>query len=171
MKVIKKIFVWLLIIVFFAFAIGMSILLLNKNDYGVTEFEDVSLIIVKDEVNNEKYEKGDLVLVEKKRVKDISVGDEVFVYTVDTEGDVDIDIANVGSVYESDGAIAIESGVNYTEKFIVGEGTEVLSGLGTYLNILQSTWVFFFIIVVPCFLLFIYQIYALIVEIKYGDED
>ena len=35
----------------------------------------------------------------------------------------------------------------------------------------ESKWGFLFIVLVPCFLIFIYEVYALIIEIKYGAEE
>ena len=56
-------------------------------------------------------------------------------------------------------------------QFAIGEVDEVHEDIGTYLSFIQSKWVFFFIIVVPCFLIFIYEIYELVVEIKYGSDE
>ena len=51
---IKKVLLGIVIVVFSCFAIFMTILLLNYNDYGVTEFGDTSLIIIKREISSER---------------------------------------------------------------------------------------------------------------------
>ena len=63
LKKVKKILFTIIGVLYFAFALCMTILLLNRNDYNVTQFGDTSLIIISDEVSIEGYEKGDLVVV------------------------------------------------------------------------------------------------------------
>ncbi len=172
MRIVKKIIVGILILLFFIIAIGMSILLLNRDDeFGITQFDNTSLLIIGDEISSPKYEKGDLVLTLKEPLKDINVGDEIFLFQINDNDKVNIELGFVGEVHIDEDAVTLENGPTYSSKFIAGSATEVYSGLGTYVGLLQSTWVFFFLIVVPCFLIFIYQIYALIVEIKFGNDD
>ena len=56
-------------------------------------------------------------------------------------------------------------------EFVAGRPQKVYEGLGIFLSVVESQWGFLFIVLVPCFLIFIYEVYALIVEIKYGDEE
>lgn len=170
-KIIKKIIITILAIIYFSFVLAMSMLLLNYNKYGVTEFDGKSLIILKEDVNNEKYEKGDLLLIQYKDIKNIQVGDEIFVYRIRENKEVAIDFGNIGNVSIEDDAIEFENGATYAMQFAIGEVDEVYEDIGTYLSFIQSKWVFFFIIVVPCFLIFIYEIYELVVEIKYGSDE
>lgn len=170
-RAIKNIIIGILVIVFFAFAIVMTVLLLNFNKYGVTEFDNSSLIIIKDELSSFDYKKGDLVVVEKRAIDKIELGDEIFVYKVSREGTVTIDIGIVGEIYLEEDAISFENGATYSAKFIAGEAGKVYNDVGKYLSVIESKWGFLFIILVPGFLIFIYQLYALIVEIKYGKED
>ena len=78
LNAIKKFFLGVLTLVFFAYAIVMTFLLLNFNNYGVTEVGDTSIVIIKDKIANENYKKGDIILVEDKLMKSIQVGDELF---------------------------------------------------------------------------------------------
>ena len=104
MKVLKKIKKVLLVtlgIVYFTFALFMTILLLNFNDYRVTVFGETSLVILKDKVSHEKYQKGDLVLVEAAAPENLQKGEEVFVYKVDKMSKTaDINIGKVGEVMD-----------------------------------------------------------------------
>ncbi len=173
MKVVKKIFKIVFVLAFFIFAVGMSVLILNVNDYGVTQFGDISLIIIPEDISSNNYEKGDLALVKQKSLEDINVGDEVFIYQIEDDKSVSIDVGHVGDVHIDANALALENGVAYSSKFIAGsveDDSDVYANIGSFLSVLQSRWIFFFAIVVPCFLIFIYQIYALIIEIKYGDQ-
>lgn len=172
LKVIKNVILTILGIIFFTFALAMTILLLNYNDYGVTQFGDTTLVIIGEEISSEDYNKGDLVLVKKTDLKNIAVGDSVFAYFVDKKGSATVQLGVVGEVYEEDDAISYENGQTYAMDFVVGKKDKVYKNVGKYLSVIESKWGFLFIILVPCFFIFIYEIYALIVEIKYGaDKD
>lgn len=169
--IIKKIIVSIVLIVFFAFTITMTILLLNFNKFGVTQFDDTSLLIIKKGFTSETYEKGSLVVVESKEIKDYHEGEEVFVYHLDGHGGVNIQLGVVGQVHEDDDALTFSNGDTYSSEFIIGTGEKIYPNLGKYLSIVESKWGFLFIILVPNFFLFVYQLYSLIVEIKYGKEE
>jgi len=171
LNAIKKVVLGIIGILYFAFALVMTILLLNYNDYGVTQFGNTSLVIINDEVANEKYDKGDLVIVESKKLEKLKVGDEIFTYRVDSKGAPHIQIGKIGEIYEADEAISFENGETYSTDFIAGMAKEKHPKWGTFLAIVESQWGFLFIVLVPCFLIFIYELYSLIIEIKYGAEE
>ena len=171
LETIKKILIGIIGTAYFIFALIMTILLLNFNDYGVTQFGNKSLVIINDEIASENYEKGDLVIVEGKKVDKIELGEEIFTYRIDSKGIPSIQVGIVGDIYVEDDAIAFENGETYSMEFVAGVGTESYEHLGTALSIIESQWGFLFIVLVPCFLIFIYEVYSLIVEIKYGSEE
>ena len=171
LNAIKKVVLGIIGILYFAFALVMTILLLNYNDYGVTQFGNASLVIINDEVANEKYDKGDLVIVESKKLEKLKVGDEIFTYRVDSKGAPHIQIGKIGEIYEADEAISFENGETYSTDFIAGMAKEKHPKWGTFLAIVESQWGFLFIVLAPCFLIFIYELYSLIIEIKYGAEE
>ena len=171
LETIKKILIGIIGTAYFIFALIMTILLLNFNDYGVTQFGNKSLVIINDEIASENYEKGDLVIVEGKKVDKIELGEEIFTYRIDSKGIPSIQVGIVGDIYIEDDAIAFENGETYSMEFVAGVGTESYEHLGTALSIIESQWGFLFIVLVPCFLIFIYEVYSLIVEIKYGAEE
>lgn len=170
MNCIKKIISSILVAAFLIFSIAMTVLVLNYNEYGVTQFGDTSIILVKEKISSEKYKKGDLVLVESKKLADIKVGDELFVYRLTDKSVVNLEVGIVGQVHENDHAISFENGDTYDIDFVAGTGNKIYNKLGTYLSIIESKWGFLFLVLVPSFLIFIYQVYALIIEIKYGEE-
>lgn len=171
LNAIKKVVLGIIGVLYFAFALVMTILLLNYNDYGVTQFGNTSLVIINDEVANEKYDKGDLVIVESKKLEKLKVGDEIFTYRVDSKGAPHIQIGKIGEIYEADEAVSFENGETYSTDFIAGMAKEKHPKWGTFLAIVESQWGFLFIVLVPCFLIFIYELYSLIIEIKYGAEE
>ena len=71
LNIIKSIILGILFVVYFTFVIIMTVLLLNFNDYGVTQFGNTSFIIIDDEISNDNYVKGDLVIVEKEKIEKI----------------------------------------------------------------------------------------------------
>jgi len=168
---IKNIFVGFLVVVFSLFALIMTLLLLNYNKYGITEFGSTSLVIISEEISNKNYQKGDLVLVEKTRYDIINVGDEIFAYSVNSQGEANVEVGIVGEKYDSEKAISYENGASFSEDYVIGKATKTYHNLGSYLSIIESKWGFLFIVLVPGFMIFLYELYALIVEIKYGDEE
>lgn len=171
LKAIKKIFLTILVVIYFTFVLAMSMLLLNYNKYGITEFDGTSLIILNESVNNDKYDKGDLLIIENKSISNIQKGDEIFVYRIRDNKEVSIDFGIIGEVYPDEDAIEFENGATFAMEFVIGEVDKVYEDIGTFLSIIESKWVFLFVIIVPCFLIFIYEVYELIVEIKYGNEE
>ena len=173
-KIIKKIksfIAGVLMLIFFAFALSMTILLLNYNKYGLTQFGDTTFVIINDKISSETFKKGDLVLVESEKLTDLELGDEIFVYRINNGGSVSIELGRVGEVYLEEDAVAFENGDIFSSQFVIGTADEIYNDVGTYLAIIESKWGFLFIVLVPCLLIFIYEIYALIVEIKYGAEE
>lgn len=171
LKLAKKIIFTIVGVAYFAFALAMTILLLNRNDYNVTQFGDTSLIIISDDVSMEGYQKGDLVIVESTKIANLQKGDILFTYKLDSNKVAHVEIGKIGEVYPDEEQISFENGDSYSLKFIAGKPKKVYNGIGSALNIILSQWGFLFIVLLPCFLIFIYEIYALIIEIKYGAEE
>lgn len=171
LKIVKNVLFTVIAIIYFAFALCMTLLLLNYNDYNVTQIGDTSLIILNDDVSIEGYNKGDLVLVESVDIDEIKKGDTIFAYKIDSNGYPQIQVGATGDVYTEEEAISFANGDTYSMKFVAGKPIDVYNGVGTFLGIIESQWGFLFIVLVPCFLIFIYEIYALIIEIKYGNEE
>lgn len=178
MKVVEKIKEFLLnafMVVFFLFALIMTILLLNVNKYGLTQFGDKIFLVIKEDFSTEKYERGDLVIVQEKKLgpsikNPIKVGDEAFAYRLNNN-ETFIELGTVGRVYENENQISFENGSTFDMKFVIGTPYKIYEDVGTLLSIVNSKWGFLFIILVPCFLIFIYQIYELVIEIKFGKEE
>ena len=171
LKTVKKVLFTIIGVVYFVFALGMTILLLNRNDYNVTQFGNTSLIIISDDVSIEGYKQGDLVIVESKKVSNLEVGEILFAYKLDSNKVAHVEIGVIGEVYANEDTVSFENGESYSSQFIAGVPTKVISGVGSFLNVVLSQWGFLFIVLLPCFLIFIYEIYALIIEIKYGANQ
>ena len=166
MKVVRNFIVGILLTVYFIFVIFNTIILLNINNYGVTQFDDVTLVSIRNEITSDKYKKGDIVLVRYKDITKIVPGDEIFVYKVQKSGRPLIDFGTVGEIHVEESAISFENGATYSMDLSIGSAYKVFPDLGSVYNIVQSSWGFFFLILLPSFLIFIYELYAIIVEIK-----
>ena len=70
---IRNLILGLILIVYLTFIIAISTLLLNRNDYGMTQFGDKTLILLEQEVSNQKYKKGSLVITESKKISELKV--------------------------------------------------------------------------------------------------
>ena len=178
LNVIKNIFKNILGAIFFTFALGMTVLLLSYNDFGLSQFGNKTMILMTDSIFSETYKKGDLVVVEKRGITlgagytdVVEVGDEIFAVRVDAYGNAYVEVGIVGQIYEDEEAISFENGSTFGLKFVLGEAVDTYPGIGGFLSIIESKWGFLFLVLVPCFLIFMYEIYSLIIEIKYGKEE
>jgi hypothetical protein len=156
----------------------MTVLLLSYNDYGLSQFGSKTVVLMTDDIYSENYDKGDLVIVESRGFTKgqgyadvIEVGDEIFAVRVDAFGNAYVEVGIVGKLYEDEHAIAFENGSTFDIKFVLGEKVNSYKTIGGILSIITSKWGFLFLILVPCFLIFIYEIYSLIIELKYGSEE
>ena len=171
LKKIKSFITGVLMLAFFIFALSMTMLLLNYNKYGLTQFGDTTFVIINDRIASETFRKGDLVFVKSQKLTDLELGEEIFVYRVNSDGSVIVELGKVGQVYLEEDAVAFENGDIFSNQFVIGTADEIHNDIGTYLAIIESKWGFLFIVLVPCLLIFIYEVYALIVEIKYGADE
>ena len=169
---IKGFVSFVLFSLYFLFALIMTVLLLNFNDYGVTTFGDKSLILVDSKISNDVYQKGDLVVVETLNLEKYEIGEYIFTYKVGSERLATVQLGKIGNIYLEENALSLENGETYSTEFIAGVPVQKVEKVGSLLSVIESKWGFLFIVLIPVFLIFIYEVYSLIIEIKYGaDED
>lgn len=177
LKIIKNIITGIILVCYFGIIIFISALLLNRNDYGMTQFKDETWILVNEKFSNDSYPKGSLVIVESKEIAELQPGEEVFVYkTNEQEKTVEVTVAKIETVNpkteDNSAYITLENnGGSWGEDYIAGISKKVYPNLGGILSFLESKWMFFIFLIVPCFFILIYEIYLAIIEIKYGDME
>lgn len=171
LKFIKNLILGVVGLIFFVFAIAMTVYVLNYNKFGVAEISNHSFLIMKDDISSDKYKKGDLIIVENKKLSQIKSGDEIFSYKLETDGSVSITVGFIDETFPEENAVSYENGEYYSMDFVVGKASKVVPNLGKILSIILNRWGFLFIVVLPIFFIFISQVYALIIEIKYGEPD
>lgn len=163
-RIIGNIFVSIVVVII----IIMSLLLLSYNKYKVTELGNKTLLILDEDMMD--YKEGSLLVVEKKKSNEYKAGDYVFFYDT-SSSNVKTVLAPVISLYQEFGgekSYIIGEDLVVNDVDIIGkkDNTKEYKGLGSVLSVLESKWGNLFLVVVPAFILFIYEIYNLIVEIK-----
>ena len=175
LKVIRNVLLGVVMVTYFSFIVAISTLLLNKNEYGVTQFDDNVLILVDEKISNENYSDGTLVVLETKELKDLKVGDEIFIYQPNKKDkSVEIIISEIESIHlevDSPYVTITNNGTAWGEDFVAGVQVKTVNKLGGFLNFIESKWVFFILLIIPCFFILLYEIYLLIIAIKFDDED
>ena len=170
MKKVLKFLIGILVFVYAIVAVGLTVCLLNYNEYNITVLGKNTLIIVKDNELEPDFKKGDLVVVKRNDDKDIEAGDKIFFYNgYQNEVTVNLgDVVNNTKVTETESTFTIEGNLKLSSRYIIGkaETSKVYGGMGTVLSVLESRWGFLFLIILPVLLMFIYLIYAVIMEVK-----
>ena len=178
MEKLKKFFINMMIVAYAVVAISVTILLLSYNEYHCSVVGDYTFVLVQDdELEEYGYDEGSLVLVKETKAKNINPGDEIFLYRQITTTQFEIKYAEVLMKDESKGeydvSYVLEGGIVVDHNNVIGstKDIKVVPHLGTILSILQSRYGYLFLIVVVSFIAFLYEIYELIMEIKYGERE
>lgn len=170
MKKILKFLLGIVIVIYVVIAAGLTVCLLNYNDYNLTVLGKNTFIIIKDDELKPDFKKGDLVIVKRNDDSEIEAGDKIFFYN-GYQNQVTVNLGDVVSntkVTETESTFVIEGNLKLSSRYIIGkaETSKVYSGMGTVLSVLESRWGFLFLIILPVLLMFIYLIYAVIMEVK-----
>lgn len=173
MKILKKILIAILLVIYVPCVLFLTLCLLNYNEYNVTEFGKNTLIIVDDEL--EHFNRGDLAVVYKNSNDDIEENDYIFFYestsssTIISYAKVEKreDISREKSIYVIDGGYEVSS------DYVIGKQStsKKYDKIGTILSMLESRWGFVLFVIFPLLLLFVYEIYSLVIELKSKDKD
>lgn len=162
----------ILFVIYAIIAILVTVLLLSFNEYNCSQIGGYTVYIVDDDSLEPEYEEGSILLIKETSDKHVQVGDEIFLYKVINSQEYEFvnktlkEKAQQGRhiVYE------VEDGENYDSTYFVGkaEDTIVIKGWGRLLEFLESKWGYLFCIVVVSLLLFLQEVFDLVIEIKYG---
>lgn len=168
----KKFFKNSLFIIYVLLAIFVTVCLLSYNEFKITEFGDYSLLIIREEGLEPDFNKGDLVIVNKK--SKVLTGRKVFFYnTYDREIEIKLgEVEEIERVTDKESTYTLEGERKLSSQYIIGpaESADVIPGVGSVLGILQSKWGFLFLIVLPSLLAFIYQIGVVVSELKNSND-
>lgn len=178
MSKIGKFFANISIVAYAIIAISVTVLLLSYNQYHCSVLGGYTFILVTDdELEEYGYEEGSLVLVKETKAKNIEAGDDIFLYRRISSAQFEIKYAEIilkdTSKGENDVSYLLEGGIVVNHEDVIGseKNITVVPHLGTILSILESRYGYLFLIVVVSFIAFLYEIYELIMEIKYGERE
>lgn len=169
----KKTLSNILFSVYIVVAIFVTVTLLSYNEFKVTEFGNYSLIIISDSGLAPDFNKGDLVIVNKK--DPILTGRKAFFYdTYNEQIEVKLGvIEEAEKVTTSETTYTLEGERKISGQYILGPANtaEILPKVGMILGILQSKWGFLFLIVLPALLAFVNQIGVVYSGIKQAKKE
>lgn len=177
MKKFLKILGVFLLSIYLVAAVVLTVFLLNYNKYGVTELGNYTLIKVEDDELAPDYQKGDLLVVEKVNNDLIKNGDSIFFYEKDLENKtIFINLARVlrkRKITDSETTFVIEGEYEYSSDYVIGDvnNTKVYHGVGTILSLLESRFGFLLFIILPILFIFLYELYAFVLEVKLSLKE
>jgi len=163
----------ILFVIYSIIAITVTVLLLSYNDYNCSQIGGNTIYIVNDDALEPEYEEGSVLIIEETSDKNVEIGDEIFLYQVINSQEFEIVTRTIqGKVQQGRHTVyQVENGENYDSSYFIGkvEDTTVIgSPWGTLLAILESKWGYLFCIVIVSLLLFLQEVFDLVIEIKYG---
>lgn len=173
MKKVLKFILGIIGVCYFAVIILVTACLLCYNEYKVTEMFGYSFILIDE--NSDMYEDGDLVLFKKNELNEIAVNDQIFFYEV-TNGVPQIrygTVTNVTSVTTEESTFTINNSHDISSESLIGktETAKKYAGLGQVLSVLESRFGFLILVILPTLILFLYELYRVIIEIKTPIEE
>lgn len=175
MKTVLKILLNIAEILIIVFAMLMVSIIFLKNDFGYTKFGKNTLILIDDMNTTElsHFKSGDLVIIKEVLYNDVKIGDELYYYDTLNE----TYIVRVGTVKTKTGdnrsalyTFEENENVSISSERILGEYNTSYANFGAILNFLQSTVGFLIFVILPILVLFIYQVYHLVMVLKYDKE-
>jgi len=173
MKKVLKIVLGFVGFVYFVIAVFAIVCLLKKNDYGYPQFGNKTLFVVEEDSKEAGFKKGDLVVLYKPNNDDVKVNDGVFFYDTEYKKNT-INYGNITKrevINEKETTFTVAS-KSFSSEFLVGKADDSTryGTIGSLLNVLISKWGFFLIIIVPFFIMFMIELFAIYTEIKYGKK-
>ena len=170
----KKFLVSVLLTIYAVIAIATTICLLAFNDYHVSEFGSTTMIIIDSMDWEPNFSKGDIAFVTK--TTKVAANDEIFVYNV-VDSRVSIEIERVTAV-ESDNltnqtTYKLSSGRSIGTANVIGKvnGSSKMQKVGYVLSVLESKFGYLFLVVLPTLLLFLYELYSIVTQLRDNAEE
>ena len=173
MKKVLKIVFGFVGFIYVVIAIFAIVCLLKKNEFGYPQFGNKTMFVVEDDEKDTGLKKGDLIILEKPKNDDVKVNDGVFFY--DTEfkkNTINYGLVSNREIINEEETTFTVANKSFSSEYLVGKlnGSKKYSSVGSFLNVLLSRWGFFGIIIVPFFIMFMIEIFAIYSEVKYGKK-
>lgn len=165
-------FVEVLIIVYVIF---ITSCILCRNKFGYTQFSDMTFVTVND--SNSKFiqgsKSGDLLIIREQQTG-LDKGDLIYYYvTVDEKYVVRTGV--IESKTEDDYAALYvlndEDKTSVASNRVIGKYVSTHPGKGSILEVLESRLGFLFLVLLPILVVFIYQVYQLVIVARYESVE
>ena len=162
-----------LFVIYSIIAIAVTVLLLSYNDYNCSEIGDYTVYIANNDLLEPEYEKGSILVIERASDRNVQVGDEIFLYKVINSSEYEVVTRTLERKTQKGSHIIYEVSEEetYDNSYFIGkvdDTTVIGSPWGTILSILESKWGYLFCIVIVSLLLFLQEVFDLVIELKYG---
>ncbi len=173
MKKVLKIVFGFIGFIYFVVAVFAIICLLKKNDFGYPQFGNKTLLVIDEDNKETGLKKGDLLVLVKPNNDEVKINDGVFFYDTEYKKNT-INFGNVTKrevINEKETTFSIAN-KSFSSEYLVGKlnDSTKYGTVGSILNVLISKWGFFLIIIVPFFIMFMIELFAIYTEIKYGKK-
>ena len=171
--------VWSFIeVIIVVYVIFVTSCILMRNDYGYTQFGKYTFVTISE--SNAKffkvYEEGDLLIVRGQKFN-INEGDVIYYYlSLDDKYLVrqGVVASKVEDEYSALYTLNDNDKSSVSSSRVIGKYVSVKKGAGRALEVLESRFGFLFLVLLPIMIVFIYQVYQLVVVARYevvDDED
>ena len=156
------------------YVIVITTFLLFRNKYGYTEIGNTTFVPL--QIDTAEYIKdgkeGNLLVV--KKTSNLNEGDLIYYYTTEEERYI-VKSDYIKSVFNGDGnklyTLNDESGSTVVSNRVLGKYANQYAGFGTIFGLLTSKFGFLFLVLLPIMCIFIYQLYSLIMVLKYEKVE
>ena len=171
----KKTIITILVTIYAVIAVLTTICLLAYNDSHISTFGSTSLIIVDSkDLEDIGLNMGDIAFVTKS--KNLNQNDKVFCYEV-YNGEVSITVSTIKDVQQDERSktnkYELTDGRIIDYNFILGPANSFskMPKVGFVLKVLESKFGYLFLVVLPTLLLFLYELYTIVMQIKDGRDE
>jgi hypothetical protein len=170
MKYVLKFLKSILLAVWIIVAVFTTICLISYNKYNVSVFGNQSFIIVDNNDLQPTFVENDLAIVQKNSPSDYKVGDSVFFYLNNKKTDKFVNYGAITNIQTDDTAETAyfvgDTKISYSELIGKGDGSIIYHKAGLVLSILESRWGYMFLVILPTLFALVYEIYAIVMEVK-----
>ena len=171
----KRVIGAILFVIYAIVAITVTVLLLSYNDYNCSEIGGYTVYTVNDDSLEPEYKEGSILIMESTSDKHVNIGDEIFLYKVINSQEYELVSKKLTGKIQQGRHIVyeVEGGEAYASEYFIAKAddtTVIGSPWGTLLSILESKWGYLFCIVIVSLLLFLQEVFDLVIEIRYGGK-
>lgn len=163
----------ILFVIYAIVAITVTVLLLSFNDYNCSEIGGYTVYIAQDDALEPQYKRGSILLIQHSSDRNIQTGDELLIYKVINSQEFEIVSRTLEQKTQQGRHIMyqVSEDESYATDYVIGktENVKVIEGWGFLLSFLESKWGYLFCIVIVSLLLFLQEVFDLVIELKYGS--